>query len=382
MKKGIILILLCFLVNLVQSQAIYKDIYSEKLGEDRQIKILLPRGYSDDDAQKYPLIVVFDGDYLFELVTGNVEYYSYWEDMPEAIVVGVKQADTRFDDSMYSEQNSLPIEKGADFFEFIGMELVPYMDKNYKTENFRVAVGHGETANFINYYLLKDVPLFQAYIVVSPDLAAAMTTYLTERLQKIESKTFYYLATSTNDVKPIQEASNELNSAFLTLDNKNLLYNFDNFDGPSHYALPAHAIPKALESIFFVFQPISKDEYTNTILKLDSSPVEYLLEKYATIKDLFGLEKPILINDFRAIEAAIKKKEQWEYFEELGKIARKEYPDTLLGHYYLAQFYEQTGEPKKAMKMYRSAYILEEIGGITKDLMLEKADEIKADFGY
>ena len=214
MKKGIILILLCFLVNLVQSQAIYKDIYSEKLGEDRQIKILLPRGYSDDDAQKYPLIVVFDGDYLFELVTGNVEYYSYWEDMPEAIVVGVKQADTRFDDSMYSEQNSLPIEKGADFFEFIGMELVPYMDKNYKTKNFRVAVGHGETANFINYYLLKDVPLFQAYIVISPDLAAAMTTYLTERLQKIESKTFYYLATSTNDVKPIQEASNELKCVF------------------------------------------------------------------------------------------------------------------------------------------------------------------------
>tara|TARA_R110002033_G_scaffold2_13_gene100 strand:- start:6281 stop:6385 length:105 start_codon:yes stop_codon:yes gene_type:complete len=34
------------------------------------------------------------------------------------------------------------------------------------------------------------------------------------------------------------------------------------------------------------------------------------------------------------------------------------------------------------MKTYQSAYILEEIGGITKDLMLEKADAIKEDFGY
>ena len=34
------------------------------------------------------------------------------------------------------------------------------------------------------------------------------------------------------------------------------------------------------------------------------------------------------------------------------------------------------------MRTYRSAYILEEIAGITKDLVLEKADEIKADFGF
>jgi hypothetical protein len=161
-----------------------------------------------------------------------------------------------------------------------------------------------------------------------------------------------------------------------------LLYNFDNFEGPTHYSLPAHAIPKALESIFFVFQPISKKEYEESILKLETSPVDYLSEKYKMIKDLFGIEKQILINDFKAIEAAIKKKEQWNYFENLGNLARKEYPDTLLGHYYLARYNEETGEPKKAMKLYQSAYILEEIGGITKDLMLELANQIKADFGY
>ena len=54
----------------------------------------------------------------------------------------------------------------------------------------------------------------------------------------------------------------------------------------------------------------------------------------------------------------------------------------MLGNYYLARFYEETNEPKKAMKTYQSAYPLEEIAGLTKDFMLEKADEIKADFGY
>ena len=117
-------------------------------------------------------------------------------------------------------------------------------------------------------------------------------------------------------------------------------------------------------------------------MKLEDSPVTYLTEKYQTILDLFDIDKPILINDFNAIEAAINKTEKFEYFEELGKIARKEYPDTLLGNYYIARFYEETGEPKKAMKAYQTAYVLQEIGGITKDEMLRRADAIKADFGY
>lgn len=382
MNKIILCFVLCFAANTIHSQAIYENFHSNKLNEDRQIKILLPRGYSEETSKKYPLIIVLDGDYLFEVVAGNVDYYSYWEDMPEAIVVGIKQEDQRFDDCMHSEQNSLPVEKGAAFFEFIGMELIPYINNSFKTENFRVAVGHGETANFINYYLLKDVPLFQAYISISPDLAPKMNQYLTDRFKSIQTKIFYYLATSSNDVPSIKEGAENLNKSITAIDNKNLLYNFDNFDGPTHYSLPAHAIPNALESIFFVFQPISKKEYTESILKLDTSPVDYLKEKYQMIKDLFGIDKQILINDFKAIQAAIEKKEQYNYFEDLGKLAREQYPETLLGHYYLARYYEEIGEPKKAMKMYRSAYILDEIGGITKDLMLEKADEIKADFGY
>ncbi len=319
---------------------------------------------------------------MFEPVAGNVDYYAYWEDIPEAIVIGVNQYGLRENDCYYSEQNSLPIESGAAFFEFISMELVPFIDKTFRTENFKVAVGHGKTANFINYYLLKGIPLFQSYIVLSPELAPDMANYLTEVFPKLEQKTFYYLASTTNDASNIHEQTEALSNALKAVDNNNVLKTFETFDGPSHYTLPTHAIPKALESIFLVFQPISKKEYKETILNLEGNPVDYLTEKYQMIDELFGIEKPILINDFKAIEAAIKKKENWEYFEDLGKLARKEYPDTLLGNYYLGRFYEETGEPKKAMKTYQSAYVLSEIAGITKDHVLELSEQIKADFGY
>lgn len=382
MTKLKALIFLLFIGLQSYSQAKYTSVSSQILGEDREIKILLPRGYSSDDDKAYPVIYVFDGDYLFEAVAGIVDYYAYWEDMPEAIVVGINQSETRSDDLFYSEQNSLPIESGAEFFEFIGKELIPHIEKNYKTEPFRAAIGHGETANFINYYLIRQNSVFNAYVSISPDLALDMEKYLAERLKTIEQKIFYYLAVSTADVKHIMEGSASLNKTLNGIENTNLLYTFNEVEGPTHYAMPAHAIPKALESIFFIFQPISKKEYNESILKLDTSPVEYLEQKYEEIKTMFGIDKQISINDFKAIAAAIKKKEKWEYYEDLSKLAKKNYPDTVLPKYYLGLYQENIGESKKAMKTFQSAYNMEEIGGITTDFMLEKAEDIKRDFGY
>ena len=88
--------------NLSFSQTLYESIESEALGTTRELKIQLPRNYEANEDQAYPLIIVFDGDYLFEAVAGNVDYYSYWEDMPGAIVVGVSQEESRADDKFPS----------------------------------------------------------------------------------------------------------------------------------------------------------------------------------------------------------------------------------------------------------------------------------------
>ncbi len=186
MKKSILLIFVLLLSSTIYSQIIDQEIESTKLGETRHIKIQLPRGYEKNTEQRYPLFIVFDGDYLFDPVAGNVKYYSYWEDIPEAIIVGIDQSRTRDYDTMYSEENYLPIESGANFFEFIGFELLPFIEQNYRTANFRIAVGHGKTANFINYYLFKNEPLFKAYICISPELAPEMEQNITERFLQFD----------------------------------------------------------------------------------------------------------------------------------------------------------------------------------------------------
>ena len=382
MKTLINLLFVSLTISLTHAQYVTQEIESEKLGETRQIKIHVPDNYDSDTDKTYPLFVVFDGDYLFDPVVGNIKYLSYWEDMPEAIVVGIDQDKTRQYDTMYSEQNSFPIESGANFFEFVGFELMPYMRENYRVANFNIAVGHGSTANFIGYYLLKNDPLFQAYISISPDLAPGMDQYLTERLLKMDNTHFYYLATSSNDLRKLRKDIDILNTNLASINNENLNYSFNDFNGPTHYSLPTHAIPNALENIFYAFQPITKKEYKEEILTLDYSPVDYLKEKYQVVKDLFGIDKKILVNDFRAISSAIEKNQLFEYYQDLAKLASRDYPETLLGTYYLARYYEEMGEPKKAYRTYKSGYVLNETAGITKDFMLEMAEQIKADFGF
>ena len=175
--KRLLMLLMAILLPLASfAQIKYESISSQKLGETRQIKIQLPRNYEENQDKRYPVVVVLDGDYLFEPVAGMVDYYSYWEDAPEMIVVGINQDGIRMQDTYYSEQNFLPEGKGAKFFEFIGMELLANLDQKYRTANFRIIVGHDFTSNFINYYLLKQNPIFQGYINLSPDLAPEMAT--------------------------------------------------------------------------------------------------------------------------------------------------------------------------------------------------------------
>ncbi len=381
--KKILLFALCAFVNYASfSQIIYEEFNSAKLGELRKLKIQLPRNYEKNTDKIYPIVLVLDADYLFEPVAGNVDYFSYWEDMPEFIVVGIMQDNSRYDDGSYDETTFMPSEQGAQFFEFIGLELIPYIDKKYRTAKFIIGVGHDFTANFLNYYLFKDPPLLNGYINLSPDLAPMMEQRLVERIPKIPGKIFYYLATGTDDIKGLMESTEDLNSMLELLKSNSFSYYYDNFEGATHYSLGGRGIPNALEKIFSVYRPISKKEYTEVLLKLETPIHQYLLDKYKTIEDLFGITNNIRVNDFIATATAAEKKNQWESLREIATLAKRQYPDTVLGDYYLGRYFEETGEPKKAMKTFQGAYDKEEVDFITIDKLLDRADKIKNDFGY
>lgn len=378
MKK--IVLLLCVLYQMSSfSQKITEEVFSPKLNENREITISLPNSYLKNTNQKYPLLILLDGDYLFDPFQGALNYGAYWDDLPEVIIVGVSQNknDERVADCTTNEISGLPDEKGNKFFEFIGMELVGYLEKKYRIAPFKIIAGHDVTAGFLNFFLYKEKPLFDAYISMSPELPAGMEEHIPNRLNTLEQNIYYYQSTADGDLKKMQDRIKTLDKAVKEIKKPNLNYQFDEFKGASHYSLVLHSIPNALYQFFSVYQPISMAEYNDKIAVLSSGYVDYLSKKYETLEKSLSLKMNIRINDFKAIEAAILKNKAYEEFDKLADLARKNYPKTMLADYELGLMYENMGDNKKAVKAYQAAFQKEEIGDLTKDMMLDKADELK-----
>lgn len=380
MKTKILLFLFFFTTSLF-AQKKNEEIVSQKLNATRQITVVTPASYDlpANKNKKYPLLVLLDGDYLVDPFSGMLSYTEYWNDLPEVIIVGLNQNknNERKNDCRIDKETGLPDEFGEKFFDFMVTELMPHIEKKYRISPFKIIAGHDLTAGFMNYFLYKENPIFNAYIALSPELPKEMDVHIPERLADIKTPVYYYLATADGDVAKMQKKIKALDESIKKVANPALKYYFDDIKNATHYSLVTFAIPDALYHIFSSYQPITPIEYQEKIVTLKSGYVDYLTKKYEVIEKDLGVKIPIRINDFRAIEAAILKNGAYEELKGLSSLASKSYPKTTLVEYYNGLYYEKTDETKKAINAYMKGYSLNEVGEYTKEMMLEKADNLK-----
>ncbi|MGF1559647.1 MAG: alpha/beta hydrolase [Flavobacteriaceae bacterium] len=369
---------LCLYLNAQVTQEIFE---SFKLQERRDVRYYFPEDYEKE--KKYPLIVVLDGEYLFDQVVATSKFYSQFHGMPKSIIVGVNQNEKsiRLDDCAWEEETGLPSEKGKKFFEFLGMEIIPYLDLNYSTAPFKMIVGYDITANFQNYWLFKDNSLFNAYISISPVLAPEMETRVPSRLAAFDKQIFYQLIMEKEKNKYTDRIM-AMDKAIKAIEKESLHYYYDEYDGADHTSIAAYGMGKAFDNIFRMFKPISPKEYKTQMLTSEEPVFKYLEDKYKGIEELFGISKSVDLNDIMAVYAGIRKKEDYASLKPLSDLCKREFPATMMGFYFEAEYYEQMGEPKKALKTFEKSFGMEEIDFLTKEMALEKIDALKADFGY
>ncbi|MEZ4792227.1 MAG: alpha/beta hydrolase-fold protein [Gelidibacter sp.] len=377
MKNALIFVACLYLSSSVFAQINYEKFESRKLNTTRELKIKLPKNYDPSSEVKHPVIIVFDGDYLFEPVVGQVSYQTYFDEMPESIVVGIVQGYERFYDSYYDDVTGLPIESGARFYQFIGEELLPYIDSKYNTSKFRIAIGHDVMGNFINSFLVSDKPLFQAYINLSPDFKGNMNENVAKRLKYIKDDVFYYLATSDGDVPSIRNLVETADVQLKTIDNKAFTYYFDELKDDSHYTMVTGALSKALDEIFDIYKPLDEKELKEKVLTYEGTLDEYLEKRYKRIETYFGIHKPITEEEFEKVIKVAEEREDMESLERIGKLANKRFPKSSLGTYYLALHAERTGKTKKAVKLYEAALGLDETVHISKDFIMSQVEKLK-----
>ena len=158
MNKNIIAVLFLLIgINQVKSQDVEQIaigtkhvLHSNILDEDREYWVNLPESYRKTELsyKKYPILIILDGNVHFKPITGMVNYmssdsYRSWK-IPEMIIVGIQSIDRRRD---YTPDKVVTVREnntggGEAFLSFLEDELIPELDKKYRTEPYRILFGH------------------------------------------------------------------------------------------------------------------------------------------------------------------------------------------------------------------------------------------------
>lgn|GEM_PF-3352392 len=148
---------------------------SEILQQDRRIYVQVPSDY-ERTAHAYPLLLVLDGEWLFEPSRAQVRFLSEHQAMgfeiPKMIVVGIENLDRDPDyvptpDS--SEDQIFPTAGRADrFLRFLRDELFPLLEGEYRVAPSRTVVGWSFGGLCALYSALAMPELFDAYLCIGP----------------------------------------------------------------------------------------------------------------------------------------------------------------------------------------------------------------------
>ena len=338
-----------------------KKFNSTELNNERFLKIYIPPSYETDATKMYPLTIVLDSEYLFDVYVGNAILFANNEEAPEQIIVGINQnyRNERYEDCSYLEENSYPTQQGEKFYRFIRSELFQYFEENYRISPFKSIVGNTLTANFTNYFLVEDYPAFNAFININPYYALDMPTMLQTKITSLNGENiYYYLSNTKYNLDKWKNSINTVNTLLSTINNPKLKYKFDSFDNSSKTASIGQAIPSALAFIFEMYSAISKEEFDTNIKDLSPpDAIAYLENKYVEIEYLFGSNLKIREQDIFAIESIILDKENGDYLLNFGEMINKLYKESPIGDYYIGRFYETGNNLKLALRYYKNGYM-------------------------
>ena len=362
MKYFNILIFSLLISTSILSQNIQQKTFNSiELNNDRYLKIYIPPSYEIDSTKMYPLTIVLDAEYLFDVYVGNAILFASKEKAPEQIIVGINQnyMDERYEDCSYSQENSYPTQQGEDFYRFIRSELLDYFEENYRISPFKTIVGNTLTANFTNYFLVEDYPAFNAFININPYYALDMPTMLQNKITSLNDENiYYYLSNSKYNSEKRKSAINTTNSVLSASENTTFKYKYDLFENSSKTASIGQAIPSALAFIFEMYSSISKEEFETNIKHLSPpDAIAYLENKYVEIEYLFGSNLKIRERDIFAVESIILDKENGDYLKNFGEMINKLYNESPIGDYYIGRYYETGNKLKLALRYYKNGYM-------------------------
>jgi predicted alpha/beta superfamily hydrolase/Flp pilus assembly protein TadD len=328
----------------------YKVMHSDILNEDRLLYVHLPEDYHHAQ-QRYPVLYIFyaqlynyfaDAAIITEKLGGTGE-------APPLIIIGVANTN-RYRDLLPARSRSIAESGGADnFLRFVEAELIPYVDKTYRTKQFRIFAGPQAAAVFSLYALITRPNLFQATISENPFMNPENAEYLFP-----EAEQFFRSTRSLKHFLHVRCEQDEDPQALQYAERFGKLFETEKPQGfrikvevtePSGYFIPPLPFGKALRSLFAAHK-LPSDFQTNSL--------KDILDYYKQRSEEYGfdVDPPELMLTFEGVK--LNEKGEPSKAIEVFEYQRRLYPRSMNALLQLGESYRRIGEPEQARKYYKA----------------------------
>jgi predicted alpha/beta superfamily hydrolase len=260
MKKIFVLLI----ISLVSSSMIYikasninETIYSAILKEDRQVTINLPKNYTNNTNIKYPVLYLLDGEWNLDFASSLLKRMHLSKAAPEYIVIGINNIDRVRDYTATVNQDPRgPVGKGGggdNFLDFIELEFIPFVNKKYRTNGFKILAGHSIGGLLVLHSFQSRPHLFQAHFAFSPAVwwAARETLKNTKNfvINTPKLKNYLYMNIG-NEGGEMYQVYNELQQTIVKYRPENLVFKSDFFEQEPHGLTLAAGLYNAYRGLF------------------------------------------------------------------------------------------------------------------------------------
>ncbi len=340
-------------------------IASTALGEERTILVRVPPGY-DRTTQRFPVVLMLDAHAPQNgMMASIIESQAFAGTMPEMILVGIQNTN-RTRDLTPTKTERADSGGGNKFLDFVEQEVLPLVDRNYRTESYRVFAGHSLGGLTVVYAMLSRPHLFGGYIAASPVLHWDNSYVIkkTDELFKTQKEFKKSLFISLGDEPTYIAGFNSYRELLKKNGPSGLDYEFQHWTDEDHGSVVMRSYLAGIRKIFAGWR---LDPGVQNLTGL-SSHYSKLSKKYG-----YGIKPPEnIVNQFGyALFRAEKIDEAIEAFEENARL----YPDSPNVYDSLAEALEKRGSKSRAIANYERAYKMAEQKG-----EVQLAQSAKANF--
>ncbi|HSK70627.1 MAG TPA: alpha/beta hydrolase-fold protein [Pyrinomonadaceae bacterium] len=322
-------------------------INSTVLGEERTVLVRVPPNYAQTD-EKFPVVYMLDAHAPQNaMMAGIIEQQVWGGVMPEMILVGIQNTQ-RVRDMTPTKTERAGSGGGEKFLEFIEKEVIPMVEKNYRTQPFRIFAGHSLAGMTVVNSFVSRPDLFNAYIAASPFLHWD-NNYVVKRAEEAFKQNKDWKKTmfiALGDEPQYTNGFNSFQDLLSRAKPKNFNYEFQLYKDENHGSIVLRAYYAGLRKVFDGWTP----PQTGNITDLENH--------YKRLSDRFGYKIQIPENLLNQIGYQFLNQNRNDEAIAAFRKNIENYPNSANVYDSLGEALEKTGQIKQAKENYEKAYNL------------------------